>query len=392
MRLRRSGGRQRRPSRPPRSGGLPAWLLLLVALTVGVWLLWSRAGALRLGPLTVPGLERAIGALALLVVGAAVFAVLARGLRRPRSSSQEAVFERPRPVETSPALPLAAAAGAAVELAPLVLSGLRTTPVEPAGGEPLPVEHAPEDEEVGGGASGAPLLRLALLGPVQLEDRDGASPRLRGSSRELLVFLALQPHGASREAILAALWPESDPRQSRQWLWRDTSETRRALGPVVRRRQEHYRLDPTLASSDLDELERLLTGAALAGEEEPTGLLEQAYGLFRGEPLADCGYAWADGQRRRLRAVLVELTTRLAEAQLSAGNPTAALALAERGLELDELDEQLWRLALRAEAQLGLRAAVEQRYSTLRALLDQRLGLDPERETRELHRQLLSQS
>lgn len=40
---------------------------------------------------------------------------------------------------------------------------------------------------------------------------------------------------------------------------------------------------------------------------------------------------------------------------------------------------------------LGLRAAVDERYERLRALLGERLGLEPDRETRALHRQLLTQ-
>jgi Bacterial transcriptional activator domain len=49
------------------------------------------------------------------------------------------------------------------------------------------------------------------------------------------------------------------------------------------------------------------------------------------------------------------------------------------------------RLALEAEAALGLRQAVLERYEALRRLLDERLGLEPQRETRTLGRQLLGQ-
>lgn len=51
-----------------------------------------------------------------------------------------------------------------------------------------------------------------------------------------------------------------------------------------------------------------------------------------------------------------------------------------------------WRLAMQAEAHLGLRDTVSQRYEALCDLLDERLGLEPSRETRTLHRRLLSQA
>jgi hypothetical protein len=47
---------------------------------------------------------------------------------------------------------------------------------------------------------------------------------------------------------------------------------------------------------------------------------------------------------------------------------------------------------MEAESALGLREAVDERYERLRALLGDRLGLEPDRETRDLHRELLRQT
>ena len=65
---------------------------------------------------------------------------------------------------------------------------------------------------------------------------------------------------------------------------------------------------------------------------------------------------------------------------------------AERGLSLDELNERLIRLAMEAEAEMGVRLAVTRRYRALEQLLGEQLGLDPSRETRALYRRLLGQS
>jgi DNA-binding SARP family transcriptional activator len=81
-----------------------------------------------------------------------------------------------------------------------------------------------------------------------------------------------------------------------------------------------------------------------------------------------------------------------ARARLDAGNSAGALEAAERGLEIDEFNEELWRLALAAEGAAGLRTAVEDRYQLLQNTLDQRLGLTPARETRSLYRRLLGQA
>jgi Bacterial transcriptional activator domain len=99
----------------------------------------------------------------------------------------------------------------------------------------------------------------------------------------------------------------------------------------------------------------------------------------------------AGGELRRLRAIHVDLLEQVGRGRLAAGEPNAALEAGERGLAIDVLNEGLWRLALEAENALGLREAVAERYEQLRALLDERLGLEPARETRLLHRRLLGQ-
>jgi two-component SAPR family response regulator len=49
------------------------------------------------------------------------------------------------------------------------------------------------------------------------------------------------------------------------------------------------------------------------------------------------------------RAITVGLIITRAQAHLTNGDANLAITLADRGLELDHLDEQLWRSALEAE-------------------------------------------
>jgi DNA-binding SARP family transcriptional activator len=121
-------------------------------------------------------------------------------------------------------------------------------------------------------------------------------------------------------------------------------------------------------------------------------LLERALNLFRAEPLAGSDYAWSESCLRSLQSTYAELVERVGRARLERGDARAGLEVAERGLRVDVLNEGLWRLALEAEGELGLREAVEARYSKLKTLLDERLGLEPDRETRKLYLQLLGQS
>jgi len=144
---------------------------------------------------------------------------------------------------------------------------------------------------------------------------------------------------------------------------------------------------------DVDELEQLLEQAQRAAADEyRDALLEQALGLFQAEPLAGCDYAWSESFLRSLHSTYTELLDRVARARLHRGDACGAIDAAERGLSVDVLNEGLWRLALEAEGELGLREAIEARYSRLKALLDERLGLEPDWETRKLYLELLGQS
>jgi DNA-binding SARP family transcriptional activator len=88
---------------------------------------------------------------------------------------------------------------------------------------------------------------------------------------------------------------------------------------------------------------------------------------------------------------MVDLLERVGSLRLASGNATAALAASERAIELDPLNEAGYRLAMHAEGALGLREAIIERYERLVHHLDERLGLQPDRETRRLYHQLLSQ-
>ncbi|WP_081425639.1 AfsR/SARP family transcriptional regulator [Conexibacter woesei] len=227
-----------------------------------------------------------------------------------------------------------------------------------------------------------------MLGPFAL---DGAPLPRRSSTRELIAYLALHPDGATRDRLLEALWPDTDPRRSQPRLWQATSEARKTLGDAFVSDDGRYRLDRDRLAVDLDELPPLLRRADAADRvADRARLLGRADALWRGAPLDGVDHAWAEGHQRRLRVERVELLHRLAETWVELDEPRRALDAAERGIALDELHEPCWRAALDAEARAGQRDAVTARYDALAGLLDDRLGLRPEPETTALYRALLA--
>jgi DNA-binding SARP family transcriptional activator len=235
-----------------------------------------------------------------------------------------------------------------------------------------------------------PVLRVSLLGPFRIEGVKHTAPR--SATEQLIAYLALRPRGASRDQLIEAIWPEEDPHQARQRFWQNVSDARNLLAGALHSKRGHYTLDRHDVTIDADELQQLVAEADAADEPKvQRPILERALLLFRGEPLTGWDYTWAEEEVRALRSTHVELLERTGHARLVSGDAHGALQAAQQGLALDNYNEGLWRLAMQAESRLGLRDSITQRYQQLRDLLDEQLGLEPERATRALYHELLGQ-
>jgi DNA-binding SARP family transcriptional activator len=231
--------------------------------------------------------------------------------------------------------------------------------------------------------SDARTISIAVLGPVAI---DGLHHRIkRAATRELLTYLALHPSGASRDELVEALWPAQDPARTRPRFYQSVTEARKALGDAWVHHDERYELDRAKVRIDLDVLDNL------ASDADPNAL-EQALGLWRGEPLEGTDYLWADSHTRNLRASLLDLLERVGRHRLNHDDAKGALQIAEQAINLDGLHEPSWRLALQAEHALGQRESITRRYDELTRSLDEQLGLQPARETRLVYRNLLRQA
>ena len=242
-----------------------------------------------------------------------------------------------------------------------------------------PGSRAVDDEE----GSGRVLLRL--FGPLSVEGVGAGDGLRERPTRGLIAFLALKRAPASLDELSEALWPDESPTKSRQRLWKAKRQAQRLLGDALLRRGDTYELDRSSTRLDVDELN------GRRSEDLTPGELEDALGLVEGRPLADVDYPWADGERRRLQAIQADLFTHAAVARLEVGDGRGALEVAERLIESDSLNEEGWRIAMQADALLGRRRAVLERFERLRTELDERLGLRPQALTQETYRQLLGQ-
>jgi DNA-binding SARP family transcriptional activator len=231
---------------------------------------------------------------------------------------------------------------------------------------------------------------MMLLGSFELSGCKKKKPR-RQATAELLAYLAIQRRPVSRGELLEALWPGDDPERSAARFYQAASEARKLLGDAFVRARDTYNLDRDQLCIDLDELDELREHAHGADEEHEPALLERALALFRGEPLTGIDALWTDGEQRRLNSIRLSLLERVGRLRLESGNAASALEVADEAAALDGSNEHVVQLAIEAEAALGRRDAVTERYEHLCRDLDERFGLEPSRETKLLYRRILSQ-
>jgi DNA-binding SARP family transcriptional activator len=363
---------------------------VFAALLVGaIWLLWESRPPLRAvdgGGAAIFGSVAWLGGL--LLAAGLLFRVVARDRRATTASlpirnlRRRDAGRRNRPVGgyTDRAFPLIATGGAASA------ADTRSTVAV--------VEPPPMDDQASPARSSpaAGKAVISLLGPPAVVVARKRGRGLRGATRELLCYLALRPGGAHRDQILDALWPDQTPEQARNRLWRAAADARAQLGDSsLRRDGELYQLNRDEVSVDVDRLEQLLASLGGSDANEQLPPLEQALALFSGEPLSGSDFPWAENEQRRLQAIRLDLFERCGRALLASGDPAGALSRAEEGLGSEPYNEKLARLAMQAEAALGLRKAVVHRYERLSEILVEELGLQPHVETRRLYRELLGQ-
>ena len=236
---------------------------------------------------------------------------------------------------------------------------------------------APEEEEVqitppaisDGERSGRTVQRcemheveVAVLGPIHI--RGAAREFTRAWSRELVVYLAMHPNGASNEAWSTALWP--DRLMAPSSLHSTASVARRALGQARNGTDHLPRSHGRLVLSDTVGTDWDLF--LLHADTNDPAKWRTALELVRGRPfdgLRSSDWPILEGIGPAIEAAVVDLSGRLAGACLAAGNARGAEWAARRGLLVSPYDERLYRMLMRAADAAGNPAGVEAVMSEL---------------------------
>ncbi|MHB1712007.1 MAG: AfsR/SARP family transcriptional regulator, partial [Acidimicrobiales bacterium] len=205
-------------------------------------------------------------------------------------------------------------------------------------------------------------VEVAILGPVEV--RGAEHQFTRAWAKELVVYLAMHPRGASNDAWATALWP--DRLMAPSSLHSTASVARRSLGHAqggqdhLPRAHGRLQLAKTVGT-DWDRFVRL-TGTNGPAE------WRKALGLIRGRPfdgLRASDWPILEGIAPAIEAAVVDVAGRLAGLYLQQSDAAGAEWAARKGLLVSPYDERLYRMLMRAADRAGNPAGVESVMSEL---------------------------
>jgi DNA-binding SARP family transcriptional activator len=241
-------------------------------------------------------------------------------------------------------------------------------------------------------AAGA-RFALQCWGEFSVSDRirrEESAPRSR-KARAIIAYLALHGGAAvSRERLAALLWSERGDEQARGSLRQALGELRPyAAEPAgfLLIEYDRVRLNMGAVTSDVAQLEACARSDDVAALSQALGAKGEL--LFDGLDGLDPAFdEWLALERRVQLERLLSLAAGAAERGLERGEYGAIARLATQLQALDETNEAVAQIGMRADHACGDRSGLRRRRRRLCEALTRELGVGPSPETEALFREL----
>ncbi|MER7431564.1 BTAD domain-containing putative transcriptional regulator [Nonomuraea rubra] len=238
-------------------------------------------------------------------------------------------------------------------------------------------------------------VRVGLLGPFEVRDRDGAVVEVPGVRlRGLLAALALEPGRiVTRARLVDWIWGEQPPSDEVNALQALVSRLRRVLPDgVIAADAGGYRLVVAPEAVDVARFEQLVGQARAAEPAEKAELLRSALELWRGTAMADIamrGSELFDAAVARLDELHMAALGDRVDADIRLGRGSELVSELTALVATYPLREGFVAALMRALAEAGRGTEALTVYQRTRELLADELGADPSAELSALHTALL---
>jgi DNA-binding SARP family transcriptional activator len=237
--------------------------------------------------------------------------------------------------------------------------------------------------------------------------------RVLGQIEALVNGQALEVGHARQQSVLAVLLIEAncvvavdqlvdriwdtapapkDPRSVlRTYLWRLRRALAVAGGIALVRHAPGYKLVVEERHVDVHRFRGLLAQAKTASDDDQAAaLIEQALGLWRGEPFAGLDFPWVNNTRQNLLLLRQTACLDLNDIHLRQGRHASLLAGLMGQAAEHSLDERIAGQLMLALYRSGRQADALGHYQRIRRQLADELGADPGHGLQELHQRILN--
>ena len=239
------------------------------------------------------------------------------------------------------------------------------------------------------------VLHLELLGDFRLRDESGALVTISAKkSQAMLAFLGVKPSTlVSRDKIANLLWSSTAPEQARQSLRQTLSTLRRELAQVSSKKilveeGDFLSLDASTVHVDVVELESLITAGTPEALDPATRLYDGDFldGFQIDEERFD---QWVIAERDRLHRLALRAHAQLVEQLSRVDALDEAIAVAQRALRLDPLQESMHRTLMHLYTRSGDLLNALQQFDACAKVLRRELDVEPDAETKALHQEIV---
>jgi len=231
-----------------------------------------------------------------------------------------------------------------------------------------------------------PRIRVAILGPVFVEGRDGilASPSGALGQRLIRSLALARNHALSTDALIDDLWADEPPSNPKAALHTLVSRLRGVIADgLLISTVSGYALSTDADATDIGLARALQKEAAAAAVTDPRSareFVDEALALWRGG--ADDAAPVLSQLRTSLARTRIQLLVTL-------GEHAAALADIDALSATDPLDEQLALARMTSLAAVDRTAEALRDFADFRELLSEQLGSSPSRALIDLNATLL---
>ncbi len=215
----------------------------------------------------------------------------------------------------------------------------------------------------------------------------------------LKAIIASGGRDVKEEHLTDLLWPEAEGDAAHSAFTTTISRLRQMLGSdeAVKCKEGRVTLDPCYCWIDAWALERILGQVDASWNEGLKGddltqtiqLAEKATKLYTGTFMAGETGLWMISYRERLRSKFLRNVERLGNHWEQLGELHKAVECYQKGLEVDNLAEELYQCLMKCYQQMGRRTEIIEVYRRCKKNLSATLGIEPSPTTKAVYKELI---